>query len=57
MADKKLLSVQEVGKHNTPADLWLVVEGQVWDLTEFHEEHPGGSASKNNSHLFMEHRN
>jgi L-lactate dehydrogenase (cytochrome) len=46
MTASKLLSVTEIGTHNTPSDCWLVVEGQVWDLTEFHHEHPGGSASK-----------
>ncbi|OKL58946.1 hypothetical protein UA08_05698 [Talaromyces atroroseus] len=44
MAASKLLSVTEIGTHNTPSDCWLVVQGQVWDLTEFHHEHPGGSA-------------
>lgn len=46
MTAEKLVSVTEIGKHNTPSDCWLVVDGQVWDFTEFHQEHPGGSASK-----------
>ncbi|KAL9596897.1 MAG: hypothetical protein Q9179_004461 [Wetmoreana sp. 5 TL-2023] len=42
MAEPKLLSTEEVLKHNTAKDLWIVVDGQVWDMTEFAPEHPGG---------------
>ncbi|EAW10167.1 FMN-dependent alpha-hydroxy acid dehydrogenase [Aspergillus clavatus NRRL 1] len=42
MAADKLLSVEEVSKHKTPEDCWIVVNGQVWDVTDFVEEHPGG---------------
>lgn len=45
MAEAKLISVKEIGQHNSPSDCWIVVDGQVWDLTEFHQEHPGGPAS------------
>ncbi|CRG85435.1 L-lactate dehydrogenase (cytochrome) [Talaromyces islandicus] len=44
MTEGKLLSVKEIGQHNSPSDCWIVVDGQVWDLTEFHQEHPGGPA-------------
>lgn len=46
MGEGRLLSVQEIGKHNTSSDCWLVINGQVWDLTDFLEQHPGGSASE-----------
>ena len=46
MADQKLLSVEEISKHNTAEDCWIVVDGQVWDITEFAPEHPGGGESK-----------
>ena len=46
MADKKSLSTQQVAGHNTPNDCWIVVENHVWDVTDFLEEHPGGSASE-----------
>ncbi|KAI4102401.1 MAG: hypothetical protein L6R37_004412 [Teloschistes peruensis] len=42
----KLLSAEEVSKHNTAEDLWIVVDGQVWDMTDFAPEHPGGIGSK-----------
>jgi cytochrome b involved in lipid metabolism len=46
MDNAKLLSVQEISKHKVSSDSWLVVEGQVWDVTKFAPEHPGGAASK-----------
>lgn len=42
----KSISVQEVQKHASDDDLWLVVDGNVYDLTEFAPEHPGGIDSK-----------
>jgi L-lactate dehydrogenase (cytochrome) len=45
MAEENLVSVEEISKHNTPEDCWIVVEGKVWDITEFAPEHPGGGES------------
>ncbi|KAI4280422.1 MAG: hypothetical protein L6R38_004467 [Xanthoria sp. 2 TBL-2021] len=42
MAEPKLLSTQQIAEHNTAKDLWIVVDGQVWDMTDFAPEHPGG---------------
>lgn len=39
-----MISMEEVAKHNSPDDCWVVLHGQVYDLTEFHASHPGGSA-------------
>ncbi|KAM0755604.1 hypothetical protein T439DRAFT_320309 [Meredithblackwellia eburnea MCA 4105] len=36
------LEASEVAKHNTAKDLWLIVQGQAYDLTDFAPEHPGG---------------
>lgn len=47
------LSAQEISRHNTPTDCWIVVDGQVWDVTDFHEQHPGGSASKDKAQLCL----
>jgi L-lactate dehydrogenase (cytochrome) len=41
----RVISVQEVTKHNIPEDLWIVVDNTVYDLTEFAPEHPGGAGS------------
>jgi len=35
-------TLEEVAKHNTKDDLWVVVEGQVLNVTKFLPEHPGG---------------
>jgi L-lactate dehydrogenase (cytochrome) len=45
MADQRLLSARQISEHKTPNDCWVVVDKQVWDVTDFVEEHPGGSAS------------
>ena len=42
MGEETLLSVEDISKHNTPEDCWIVVDGKVWDLTDFAPEHPGG---------------
>merc|ERR1719237_553877 len=35
-------SLEEVAKHVTKTDCWVVVNGQVLDVTSFLSEHPGG---------------
>jgi len=35
-------SMEEVAKHTTKTDCWVVVNGQVLDVTSFLSEHPGG---------------
>ncbi|GAA5857273.1 hypothetical protein JCM5353_003596 [Sporobolomyces roseus] len=37
-----MLSHLEVEKHNKSDDLWVIVDGNAYDLTEFAPEHPGG---------------
>ncbi|KAF9916327.1 hypothetical protein BX616_004027 [Lobosporangium transversale] len=37
-----LISAAEVAKHNTPEDCWVIVNGQVLDVTKFLPDHPGG---------------
>ncbi|KAI1271783.1 FAD binding domain-containing protein [Xylaria sp. FL0933] len=39
---EKEYTLDEVAKHNTREDLWVVVKGVVLDLTNWLEEHPGG---------------
>ncbi len=42
----KKVSVDEIAAHNTPDDLWIVVDGRVYDLTAFAPRHPGGADSE-----------
>ena len=39
------VSAEEVAKHNTDKDCWVIVGDQVLDVTEFLSEHPGGKKS------------
>merc|ERR1719343_264079 len=36
------LTMEEVAKHTTKQDCWVVVNGEVLDVTSFLSEHPGG---------------
>ncbi|PVI02309.1 hypothetical protein DM02DRAFT_641315 [Periconia macrospinosa] len=42
-SDTKTVSVEEIKQHASEDDCWIVVDGEVWDITEFAREHPGGS--------------
>ena len=39
---EKEFTMEEIAKHNTKDDLWVVVKGVVMDLTNWLDEHPGG---------------
>lgn len=39
-------STADVAKHNKGTDLYIVVDEDVYDLTKFQDEHPGGKKSK-----------
>lgn len=34
----KLYSYEEISKHNTRSDLWMVIDGKVYDITPFADE-------------------
>ncbi|EGV63279.1 FMN-dependent dehydrogenase/cytochrome heme-binding domain [Yamadazyma tenuis] len=37
------VSIEEVRKHNSKADCWVIIHNKVYDVTDFLSEHPGGS--------------
>ncbi|WVZ60576.1 hypothetical protein U9M48_010579 [Paspalum notatum var. saurae] len=39
----KLYSMKEAALHNTPDDCWVVVDGKIYDVTKYLEDHPGGA--------------
>ncbi|ESK97375.1 mitochondrial cytochrome [Moniliophthora roreri MCA 2997] len=43
MSGEKKLSGKEVAQHNTRESCWIIVHGKVYDVTEFLDDHPGGS--------------
>lgn len=38
------MHADEVAKHNNKESCYVIVHGQVYDVTEFLPEHPGGQA-------------
>jgi predicted heme/steroid binding protein len=40
-------TVQQIANHSTADDCWLIVDGRVYDVTDFVEGHPGGFAILN----------
>ncbi|KAE8710167.1 Cytochrome b5 isoform A [Hibiscus syriacus] len=38
----KLYAMQEASQHNTKDDCWVVIDGKVYDVTSYLDEHPGG---------------
>lgn len=35
-------TAEEVLKHDSPDDVWVVVNKKVYDVTKFYRSHPGG---------------
>ncbi|XP_022776717.1 cytochrome b5-like isoform X1 [Durio zibethinus] len=38
----KLYTMEEASQHNTKDDCWVVIDGKVYDVTSYLDEHPGG---------------
>ncbi|KAI3735452.1 hypothetical protein L6452_14950 [Arctium lappa] len=41
-SDPKNFVFEDVVKHNKTKDCWLIINGKVYDVTPFMEDHPGG---------------
>jgi L-lactate dehydrogenase (cytochrome) len=39
----RFVSVEEIQKHSSAKDCWIVVDDVVWDITDFAPNHPGGA--------------
>jgi len=40
--DKKMISLPELQAHSTKDDLYVLINGKVYNATKFLDEHPGG---------------
>jgi L-lactate dehydrogenase (cytochrome) len=42
---EKIVTIEEIKKHSTEDDCWIVVDDVIWDITDFIPSHPGGNES------------
>lgn len=40
--ENKIYTWSEVAKHNKDTDIWIVIDDNVYDVTNYSGEHPGG---------------
>lgn len=40
-----MIDAAEVAKHDSADSCWVIVEGYVYDVTDFLQDHPGGPQS------------
>eukprot|EP00271_Cylindrocystis_brebissonii_P011554 TRINITY_DN29411_c0_g1_i1.p1 TRINITY_DN29411_c0_g1~~TRINITY_DN29411_c0_g1_i1.p1 ORF type:complete len:191 (+),score=45.34 TRINITY_DN29411_c0_g1_i1:104-676(+) len=48
-AKKKGFTVEEVSRHSSRDDCWLIIKGKVYDVTSYVDEHPGGDSIAKNA--------
>jgi len=58
--ERKTIHWDEIRKHNNETSPWLVINGKVYDVTEFQKRHPGGDmillgAGRHATELFWSH--
>ncbi|CDP08267.1 unnamed protein product [Coffea canephora] len=40
---KSYITSDELKKHNKPGDLWISIQGKIYDVSDWVKEHPGGA--------------
>ncbi|TYI50790.1 hypothetical protein E1A91_D12G127400v1 [Gossypium mustelinum] len=40
--DKKYITIQQLEQHNKPGDLWVSINGKVYNVSDWSKYHPGG---------------
>lgn len=43
LEDETVLTNEEISKHKNENDAWVVVDGIVYDISQFVQAHPGGA--------------
>jgi len=43
-SEGRIFTKDEVAQHNKAKSLWLIIDDNVYDVTAFHKDHPGGAA-------------
>lgn len=41
-SDSKKITMEQLKEHGSHDDLWLLIDGKVYDVSKFLDEHPGG---------------
>ncbi|KAL8486840.1 hypothetical protein ACS0TY_023045 [Phlomoides rotata] len=41
-AESKIFTYSDVSAHNNPQDCWVIINGKVYNVTSYLNEHPGG---------------
>jgi cytochrome b involved in lipid metabolism len=42
----KLYTLRQISVHNSTTDMWLVIDNEVYNVTDFQHQHPGGAKSE-----------
>lgn len=41
--EPSVYTLEQVSQHDSPTDCWLIIENNVYDVSDFTDIHPGGS--------------